>query len=126
MRTGGETINNGKTILIKGEILMTGTMRAYTNRNRLPELNGGFRYLVRARDVLVKVHYCYHGTDSGHIYPWEHMLRKVSGSLVFGHNLEILSKSGLVTEFKSDRVAGETHIPYNHCSMCLFRQSPQL
>lgn len=75
------------------------------------------------RDVLVKVRataIC--GTDSAHIYPWgDFAQERCPVPFVFGHEFsgDIVEVGSGVTEFNvGDRVAGETHIPCNHCSMC--------
>ncbi|MEA5083663.1 MAG: alcohol dehydrogenase catalytic domain-containing protein [Lachnospiraceae bacterium] len=75
-------------------------------------------------DVLIKVKataIC--GTDSAHIYPWgAYAEERCPVPFVFGHEFagEIVEVGEKVTNFKvGDRVAGETHIPCNHCEMCL-------
>lgn len=77
---------------------------------------------VGPRDILVKVMasaIC--GTDS-HIMAWtEYAQKRVPTPMVFGHEFagEVVKVGGEVTEvLVGDRVAGETHIPCNHCRMC--------
>lgn len=74
------------------------------------------------RDVLVHVRaaaIC--GTDL-HIYPWTPWAQqRIPYPCVFGHEFagEIVAMGDEVHEFKlGDRVAGETHIPCNHCYQC--------
>lgn len=77
---------------------------------------------VGKRDVLVKVKavaIC--GTDM-HILPWtDYAKKRVPVPMVFGHEFagDIVELGSEVTEFQvGDRVAGETHIPCNHCYQC--------
>lgn len=77
---------------------------------------------IGPRDVLVQVKaaaIC--GTDL-HILPWtEYAQERVPAPMVFGHEFSgvIVDTGADVTEFKiGDRVAGETHIPCNHCYQC--------
>ena len=74
------------------------------------------------RDILVKVMataIC--GTDS-HIMAWTpYAQQRVPTPMVFGHEFsgEVVEVGSQVTEVKvGDKVAGETHIPCNHCRMC--------
>ena len=75
------------------------------------------------RDILVKVMataIC--GTDQ-HIYKWtDYCVRqRIPIPMVFGHEFsgEVVAVGADVTEVKiGDHVAGETHIPCNHCIMC--------
>jgi threonine 3-dehydrogenase len=78
---------------------------------------------VGDNDVLVRVKaaaIC--GTDL-HIYPWTPWAQaRVKPPMVFGHEFagEIVEKGSGVKEFMiGDRIAGETHIPCNHCHQCL-------
>ncbi len=78
---------------------------------------------VNARDILVKVKataIC--GTDM-HIMDWtKYAQERLKLPMVFGHEFagDIVEIGSEVTEFKvGDRVAGETHIPCNHCMQCL-------
>jgi threonine 3-dehydrogenase len=78
---------------------------------------------VGHRDILVKVHttaIC--GTDL-HILPWsEYAQARVTPPMVFGHEFagEVVETGDQVRDIKvGDRVAGETHIPCNHCDQCL-------
>ena len=78
---------------------------------------------VGPRDVLVRVRataIC--GTDS-HIMAWTpYAQQRVPTPMVFGHEFsgDVVQVGSEVTEVKvGDRVAGETHIPCNHCRMCL-------
>lgn len=74
------------------------------------------------RDILVRVKasaIC--GTDS-HIMAWtEYAQKRVPTPMVFGHEFagEVVEIGDEVVEVSvGDRVAGETHIPCNHCRMC--------
>lgn len=74
------------------------------------------------REILVKVRataIC--GTDS-HIMAWTpYAQQRVPTPMVFGHEFsgDVVQVGSAVTEVKvGDRVAGETHIPCNHCRMC--------
>lgn len=77
---------------------------------------------VHERDVLVRVKataIC--GTDL-HIMAWtEYARQRVPVPMVFGHEFagDVVAVGSKVTEVKiGDRVAGETHIPCNHCYQC--------
>jgi len=77
---------------------------------------------IGSNDVLVQVKataIC--GTDL-HIYPWTPWAQiRVKPPMVFGHEFagEIVEKGGDVKGFAvGDRIAGETHIPCNHCHQC--------
>ncbi len=77
---------------------------------------------VGPRDILVKVRataIC--GTDS-HIMAWTpYAQQRVPTPMVFGHEFsgDVVEIGSEVTEVKvGDKVAGETHIPCNHCRMC--------
>lgn len=77
---------------------------------------------VGPRDILVKVKataIC--GTDS-HIMAWTpYAQQRVPTPMVFGHEFsgDVVEVGSEVTEVKvGDKVAGETHIPCNHCRMC--------
>jgi len=77
---------------------------------------------VGGRDVLVKVRaaaIC--GTDL-HIMAWtEYAQKRVPVPMVFGHEFagDVVAIGSKVTEVGvGDRVAGETHIPCNHCFQC--------
>lgn len=77
---------------------------------------------VGPRDILVKVRasaIC--GTDS-HIMAWtEYAQKRVPTPMVFGHEFsgDVVQIGSEVKEVSvGDRVAGETHIPCNHCKMC--------
>lgn len=74
------------------------------------------------RDILVKVRaaaIC--GTDS-HIMAWTpYAQERVPTPMVFGHEFsgDVVRVGSQVTEVQvGDKVAGETHIPCNHCRMC--------
>jgi threonine 3-dehydrogenase len=73
-------------------------------------------------DILVKIKVaaiC--GTDQ-HILPWtDYAAARVPTPMVFGHEFsgDIVEAGKNVKELKiGDRVAGETHIPCNHCHQC--------
>ena len=77
---------------------------------------------VGARDVLVHVKavaIC--GTDQ-HIYNWTaYAQERCKLPMIFGHEFagDVVAVGSEVTEVKiGDRVAGETHIPCNHCYQC--------
>lgn len=77
---------------------------------------------VGPRDILVKVRaaaIC--GTDS-HIMSWTpYAQERVPTPMVFGHEFsgDVVKTGSQVTEVQvGDKVAGETHIPCNHCRMC--------
>ncbi len=77
---------------------------------------------VGPRDILVKVRataIC--GTDQ-HILAWtEYAQKRVPTPMVFGHEFsgDVVKIGDAVTEVQvGDVVAGETHIPCNHCHMC--------
>ena len=77
---------------------------------------------VGPRDILVKVRataIC--GTDL-HIMDWTpYAQERVPTPMVFGHEFsgDVVAVGADVTEVKvGDKVAGETHIPCNHCKMC--------
>ncbi len=77
---------------------------------------------IGPRDVLVRVRaaaIC--GTDQ-HILPWtEWAAERLPLPMVFGHEFagDIVAVGAGVHEFRvGDRIAGETHIPCNHCYMC--------
>lgn len=77
---------------------------------------------VGARDILVKVRataIC--GTDL-HIMAWTpYAQQRVPTPMVFGHEFsgDVVAVGSDVTEIQvGDKVAGETHIPCNHCKMC--------
>lgn len=77
---------------------------------------------VGPRDILVKVRataIC--GTDS-HIMAWTpYAQQRVPTPMVFGHEFsgDVVQIGSDVTEVQvGDKVAGETHIPCNHCRMC--------
>ena len=77
---------------------------------------------VGPRDILVKVRataIC--GTDS-HIMAWTpYAQQRVPTPMVFGHEFsgDVVEIGSEVAEVKvGDKVAGETHIPCNHCRMC--------
>lgn len=77
---------------------------------------------VGPRDILVKVRataIC--GTDS-HIMAWTpYAQQRVPTPMVFGHEFsgDVVQIGSGVTEVQvGDKVAGETHIPCNHCRMC--------
>ena len=77
---------------------------------------------VGPRDILVKVRataIC--GTDS-HIMAWTpYAQQRGPTPMVFGHEFsgDVVEIGSEVTEVKvGDKVAGETHIPCNHCRMC--------
>lgn len=77
---------------------------------------------VGPRDILVKVRataIC--GTDS-HIMAWTpYAQERVPTPMVFGHEFsgDVVRTGSQVTEVQvGDKVAGETHIPCNHCRMC--------
>ena len=77
---------------------------------------------VGDRDILVNVKaaaIC--GTDM-HIHGWTTWAQsRVPIPMVFGHEFagDVVAVGSKVTEVKvGDRVAGETHIPCNHCYQC--------
>lgn len=77
---------------------------------------------VHDRDVLVEVKataIC--GTDR-HIMAWtDYARQRVPIPMVFGHEFagDVVAIGSGVTEVKvGDRLAGETHIPCNHCFQC--------
>ena len=77
---------------------------------------------IQEDEVLVKVHataIC--GTDV-HIYEWTaYAQERLTLPMVFGHEFagEIVKLGSQVLGYKiGDRVAGETHIPCNHCIQC--------
>lgn len=77
---------------------------------------------IKENEVLVKVHaaaIC--GTDM-HIYDWTKFAQdRLVLPMVFGHEFagEIIEIGSKVTNFSiGDRIAGETHIPCNHCVQC--------
>lgn len=77
---------------------------------------------VGPRDILVKVKavaIC--GTDQ-HIYNWtQYAQERIPVPMVFGHEFagDVVAVGEQVTEVSvGDRVAGETHIPCNHCYQC--------
>ncbi|NLI55269.1 MAG: alcohol dehydrogenase catalytic domain-containing protein [Clostridiales bacterium] len=77
---------------------------------------------VGPRDILVKVQaaaIC--GTDQ-HIINWtEYAKQRLTLPMVFGHEFagDVVAVGSDVHELSvGDRVAGETHIPCNHCYMC--------
>ncbi len=77
---------------------------------------------IGSRDILVRVKaaaIC--GTDQ-HIYKWGKFAQdRVPIPMVFGHEFsgDVVAVGDQVTEVKiGDRVAGETHIPCNHCYQC--------
>jgi threonine 3-dehydrogenase len=105
---------------------MKGTMRgivkekaepgaAYREDLPIPEV-GDNDVLVRVKAAAI----C--GTDL-HIYPWTPWAQaRVTPPMVFGHEFagDIVEKGSGVKEFMvGDRIAGETHIPCNHCHQCL-------
>lgn len=78
---------------------------------------------VGPRDILVKVRttaIC--GTDL-HILPWsEYAQARIKPPMIFGHEFagDVVKTGSQVAEIKvGDRVAGETHIPCNHCDQCI-------
>lgn len=78
---------------------------------------------VGPRDILVRVRataIC--GTDL-HIMAWsEYAQKRVPTPMVFGHEFsgDVVAVGSEVNEVQvGDKVAGETHIPCNHCHMCL-------
>jgi len=77
---------------------------------------------IGERDILVKIQVaaiC--GTDL-HILAWsEYAQTRVPIPMVFGHEFsgDVVAVGEKVTEVEvGDRVAGETHIPCNHCIQC--------
>ncbi len=92
-----------------------------------PEIGAEYRTdlpipAVGERDILVRVKaaaIC--GTDQ-HIYKWtQYAQDRLTLPMVFGHEFagDVVLTGEKVTEVKAgDRVAGETHIPCNHCYMC--------
>ena len=77
---------------------------------------------VGSRDILVRIQasaIC--GTDQ-HIMDWtDYAQKRLTLPMVFGHEFsgDVVAVGEQVTEVAiGDRVAGETHIPCNHCAMC--------